>query len=282
MNKILKLVLTFVLSIALVGCGSSGDSGKDALELIKENGVLKIGTSPDYPPYQFYADVDGKNQIVGFEIELAKAIAEEIGVELEIIPSDFDGVKLNVQTKEVAMGISGFSRTPSREETFNFSNSYLQTNPEGYQGIMVRSEDVNKYQSIEDIKKANLKIAAQTGSIQYELALQLTSAENVIQLQTTDACAMQLSVGDVDAVVATDNIGRAFANTFTNIEMLGEEKFNLDPEDKFGKNGIIFPKDSSYDSLIEVVNKVIKESEDSGKLEEWRIKAEELKEAMAE
>lgn len=85
MNKLKKSVLTLVtvfIAFLLVACGNSGTSeGQDALEAIKERGELNVGTSPDYPPMEFYIlDENGDRQIVGSDIDLAQAIADEIGV----------------------------------------------------------------------------------------------------------------------------------------------------------------------------------------------------------
>lgn len=280
MKKIINMLLVVALGFSLMGC--SGSSEEDVLQKIKDEGVLKVGTSPDFPPNEYYAMVDGKSTIVGYEVSIAQAVADEIGVKLEVVATDFDTVKLNVASGDVAFGASGFARTPSREETYYFSDPYLQTASDGWQGIVVRTEDKDKYKSIEDIKKANLKIAAQSGSIQYELAMQLTDEANIVQLGTLDVCAMQLISKDVDAFVSTSDSASAIMETFSTITVLDKDNFNLDPEDVYGQNGIIFPKSDEYKSLVEVVNKVIKESTESGQMDKWYDEAVALQKDMIE
>ncbi|CXH07151.1 amino acid ABC transporter periplasmic amino acid-binding protein [Streptococcus pneumoniae] len=68
--------------------------------------------------------VDGKNQIVGSDIELAKAIATELGVELELSPMSFDNVLASVQSGKADLAISGVSKTDERSKVFDFSTPY--------------------------------------------------------------------------------------------------------------------------------------------------------------
>jgi len=278
MKKLLKVVCVVSLAIALFGCSNNDAKGetKDVLQQIKDSGKLIIGTSPDFAPYEFYAMKDGEKKIVGYEMSLAQAIADEIGVELVITATDFDTVKLNVQSEEVHMGIAGFSRTPTREATFNFSESYLNVESDGWQGIIVRTEDVDKYKSINEIKNAKLKIGAQAGSIQYELAALLTDTTKIVPLGTTTDCALQLSVGEIDAFICTSASAELLFATYDHLTILPEATFDLDPEDIYGTNGIIFPKEAGYESLIEVVNKVIKEAEESGQMTTWYEEAVKL------
>ena len=92
-NGIIKKLIAFVavstIAISMVGCGSnakkeSTSSNTSALDTIKSKGKLVIGTRADYPPYEFHKEIDGKDQIVGFDIEIAKQLAKDLGVELEI------------------------------------------------------------------------------------------------------------------------------------------------------------------------------------------------------
>lgn len=91
-KKIAAVAAVAVLAISMVGCGSSGDENKTALDKIKESGKLVVGTSADYPPYEFHATVDGKDEIKGFDIDIAQAVADDLGVKLEIKDMDFDGL----------------------------------------------------------------------------------------------------------------------------------------------------------------------------------------------
>ena len=85
---------------------------------------LVVALNPDFAPFEYQKVVDGKNQIVGSDIELAKAIATELGVELELSPMSFDNVLASVQSGKADLAISGVSKTDERSKVFDFSTPY--------------------------------------------------------------------------------------------------------------------------------------------------------------
>ena len=105
MKKIISLILSSALIFTFVGCGEKSSSGeKDKLAEIKEKGSISMATSPDFAPNEFYIiDEKGNKQIIGSDISLAQAIADKIGVKLEIKATDFNGALLNVQSGEADM-----------------------------------------------------------------------------------------------------------------------------------------------------------------------------------
>ena len=100
MKKMISLLMiVVVLASLLVACGNGEKEGSQennskvesyTLEGIKNKGKIILGTSADYPPFEFHKVIDGKDEIVGFDIEIAKYIADQLGVELEIKDMDFD------------------------------------------------------------------------------------------------------------------------------------------------------------------------------------------------
>jgi len=287
MKKIKKGLLfpliTFVTVTLLVACGGGEASSGDVLEDIQANGELNVGSSPDYPPMEFYVlDDNGERQIAGSDISLAQAIADEIGVDLNITATDFNGVMANVQTGSVDMGISGFTWTEERDDVMQFSDGYLQESELGYQGVMMHEAFAEEFASLEDIEEADLVIGAQGGSIQYELAQTLAPAENIKQYGTLDVGLSALNEGDIDAMIVATSSAEPMLETFPNLTILPKEDFDLDPERKYSTNVIAFPLGEEYQSLIDVANKVINESIDSGTMDEWQAEAKELSEEAVE
>lgn len=263
----------------LVGCGNTKDAGEgsDKLAQIQEAGELVIGTSPDFPPFEFYIlDENGDRQIVGSDIKLAEAIAEEIGVDLKITATDFDGVIANIQSKSVDMGLAGFNYTKERAEVMNFSDGYTQEATIGYQGLMMTAENAAKFKSLEEIKEAGLVLGAQTGAIQYELAQDLTDNKNIKQYGTLDVGLAALNEGDIDGMVVATSSAEPMLATFSNLTILPKETFNLDPEDKYNQVMVGFPLGDEYTSLIELTNKVIAEAKEKNEIEEWQAEAKAL------
>ncbi|MDE6952669.1 MAG: transporter substrate-binding domain-containing protein [Erysipelotrichales bacterium] len=278
MKKLLGLLLVSVMVLTLVGCSNSGGEGdKDVLQQIKDKGKLTVGTSPDFAPSEFYVlDENGEKKIVGSDIALAQAIADAIGVELEIKATDFNGVLANIQSGQVDMGISGFAQTEERKQVMQFSVGYQREEDDGYQGILTTKENAKKYKTLDDFKSANLKIAAQSASIQYEMAQKLTTEKNIKQYGTTDAAALALNSGDVDAMVAASSSAQPMTKTFTNLVMLPKEGFDLDPTKMYSTNVIGFPLGEEYASFIELCNKVIEAARANGDLNKWVEEAKEL------
>ena len=110
---------------------------------------------------------------------------------------------------------------------------------------------------MESFRELGAVVGAQGSSIQYEMAQTIVDDENIIQLSDTTSVAAQLSTGDLDAFVCTSTQAYALMQTYTNIVLLPQDGFDMDPDGLYNQTGVIFSKDPSFDSLQEVVNEVI-------------------------
>ena len=157
MKKILCMLLALTMILALCACGetaapsaseapaqsaapaeeSAAPAGADysamSLDELKAeistvvDGKLTVATSPDFAPYEFYAiDDNGDPQLAGFDLALAQYIADFLGLELEIIPIDFDGVLNELAAGSVDLGMAGLSPDPTRMDAMDFSDIYYQ------------------------------------------------------------------------------------------------------------------------------------------------------------
>ena len=275
MKKFLKAGLVLALMVSLVGCGSG--EKKDKVEQIKEAGKLVLATSPDFPPSEFYyLDDNGNKQIAGSDIALGQAIADKLGVKLEIKATDFNGVLANAQTCQVDLAISGFAATEERKKVMQFSEGYQRETSDGFQGLLVKKSTADKYKTLDELKAAKLKVGAQSASIQYEMAQKITDEKNIKQLGTTDAIVMALNAGDIDAMVVSTSQCEGFLSTFTDLVVLPQEEFDLDPDGMYSTNVIGFPLGEEYESLVKVANEVISEARANGDLQKWADEPQEL------
>lgn len=278
---LLILSVISVLMMALSSCGTS--SNGDKLAEIKKKGYISVGTSPDFPPNEFYVlDENNQKQIVGSDIELAKAIAEKIGVKLEIKATDFDGVLANIQAGQIDMGISGFAATEARKQVMQFSTGYQRSSSAGYQGILTTKDNADIYADLDSFKDAEPVLGAQRASIQYEMALKLTVDSNIKQLGTIDALALALDAGDLDAVIVASESAEPLLQTFTDFVILPKSGFDLDPEGMYSTNVIGFPLGEGYESLIALCDEVIEESRTAGLLDKWVEEAKILRDLQNE
>lgn len=210
-KKLKAVVFGLVLSLGatlFVGCGNTAtDEGNknektagqeetaSKIDKIKENGKLILGTCADYPPYEFTIMKDGKEEIVGFDIEIAKEIAKDLGVELEIKNMDFDGLVPSLKTGKVDIVISGMTPTADRKKEVDFSKIYLKAD----QGVVVRAEDKDKYNTVEKLAEAN--VGAQTSSIQETIAKEQIKPKKVTSLGKVTELVMSLNTKKIDAIV---------------------------------------------------------------------------------
>ncbi|MER2173444.1 MAG: transporter substrate-binding domain-containing protein, partial [Carnobacterium sp.] len=163
-NSFYLIVLSLLTVFGLFVPGGTVSAADTALEDIQEKGTLVIGTSADFPPYEFHSTVDGKDTIVGMDISIAQKIAEDLGVELKIEDIGFDSLLPALESEKVDMVISGMSPTEERRQSVDFSDVYYT----GGQNIVVRETDKEIYTNTDDL--TGLKVGVQTGSLQETLA----------------------------------------------------------------------------------------------------------------
>ena len=114
-------------------------------------GKLTIATSPDFAPYEFYAiDANGDPQLAGFDMALAQYIADYLGLELEVIPMDFDGTLTELAAKNVDLSLAGYSPDPSRMDKMDFSDIYYQ----GGQSFVTVKDKTDLFPTLADANKA--------------------------------------------------------------------------------------------------------------------------------
>ena len=266
--------LTFALAAALMmsvaGCSSNQPAEApqpepaNRLEAILQSGKLTICTSPDYAPYEFM-DLSAKEgeQVVGADIELAKYIAEGLGVELEITSMDFDTCLGAVTGGTVDLGISGFSWKEDRAEAALLAGPYCMTSAD-HQGCLLVKKDAD-IKTLEDLK--GKKIAAQSGSLQYEyMTKNATDSEQQTITSLADGV-MMVNEGKIDALCISEVTGAQYVKNYDNL-MLAELRFAT--EDGYY---VLVGKDEQ--ELFDAVQPLIEKAEADGLYEGWLAAATE-------
>lgn len=121
MKKFLALVLAMIMTLSLVACGSK-NSDATWEDQLGQKGKLRVGMATDYPPYETY---DAEGNVIGFDADMAQKIADYLGVELEIVPMDFDTIITAVAAHTLDLGISCFSYNEERAQSVLFTNTYM-------------------------------------------------------------------------------------------------------------------------------------------------------------
>ncbi|MDY4633971.1 MAG: transporter substrate-binding domain-containing protein [Candidatus Limivicinus sp.] len=263
MKKIFAIVLALAMILSCAACGGSSKAKGDLLEEIKAQGYIELCTEPYFAPFEFVdPSKTGDDQYVGVDIEIAKYIAEKIGVELRIVPLDFTAVLAGIADGKYDIAISAIAYSPSRAEAMRLSNVY-KPNSGGY-GFLTRTEDVDKYTSVEDLKDA--VVITQSGSVQESLYNQNVKACKEFKLvaNMTDGY-LAVAEGKADVCICSTESAQLYAEANGGLA-IPDFRFEVDPN----MNGTVVAmplKDS--ESLLEVVNEAIAELNAQGKIDQW-------------
>jgi ABC-type amino acid transport substrate-binding protein len=179
------------------------ETGK--LEKIKAAGKIVVGTSADYPPYEFHLLPELEDDMVGIDIDIAEAIAANLNVKLEIRDIVFSKLFDELTAGRIDLALAGLSPTESRKQIADFSIPYYQA----IQNMLIRAADKDKIKMLEDLR--GKVVGTQKGSIQEEMARNLIpGAAFVIHESITDLISA-LRQQKVDAVILEKPVADTYA-----------------------------------------------------------------------
>lgn len=271
MKKMKKLfcaaLAAAMLMATMSGCGSS----QNRLEKILESGKLVLATSPDFAPLEFEDLSSGEAQYVGSDIELAKYIAEKLGVELEISAMDFSAVQAAIPSGQADIAISGFARTEDRAQNMELSTPFNITEDGGQTVLVAKGQGAN-YTAAEDF--SGLQIGAQNGSLQYNLVSeQLPEDVEIVPVGSLNDGVLMLETGKIDAL----------ASDLSNAELLLESHDGIETTDfmfEYSSEGNVAAVKKGETELIEAVNEIIEEVNELGLYDQWKDEATELAKSL--
>lgn len=236
MKKMIALILALVMALSLVACGNNNteDDTKDyasmSLEELKAElttvteGKLTMSTNATFPPYEMLAD-DGSFE--GIDVEVAGAIAEKLGLELQIDDMGFDAALLAVQgdSPKADIVMAGVTVTEDRQLVMNFSDSYAT----GIQVVIVK--EGSDIKSIDDLE--GKKIGTQMGTTGYIYCSDTPEnggygEENVIAYDSGITAVQALVNGQVDCVVIDNEPAQAYVKANAGLSILDTEFTNED------------------------------------------------------
>jgi len=190
------------------------------IEKIKNTGKIVVGTSADYPPYEFHLLNSKEEEIVGLDIDIAEVIAEKLGVKLEIKDITFSKLIDTLDSEEVDIVIAGLTPTEKRKKVVDFSEVYYQA----IQNMLIRVEDTEKITCIADLR--GKKVGTQKGSIQEDIARNKISGAEFIEKGTINELIIDLKNGDIDAIIVEKPVAESYVlrnKSLINIECKAEE-----------------------------------------------------------
>ena len=170
--------------------------------------VLVLGTSPDYPPYEFFADA-AMTEYAGIDVEVAKYIAESMGMELQIESMNFDNLVTSLSNGDFDIVLAACEYTEERAKACDFSDPYYTDLPPV---ILVKASNADKYKTIEDINQASVIIGAQKNTTKAMAAADMFPdvANGMVLESLVPTLVTELKNGTIDLLVLDGNVGLSY------------------------------------------------------------------------
>ncbi len=260
-KSMITMALTSVLAVAvLAGCGAASNNGAGGQQPAQggeqpagDKKKLIMATSADYKPYEFHDTTGGKDEIVGFDIDIANYIAKELGFEIEIKDMDFNGLLPALQAGRADFVMAGMTPKPERLKNADFSIIYYEAKNTI---VAKKGSNLTKWEDL-----AGKKVAVQLGSIQEAEAKDMAKTVQGMELKSLNKIGemiQELKSGRIDAAIIEDTVAKGYAQANPDIE------FNTIPSQEAAGSAVAFPKGSKY---VEDFNKVIKKMQENGELD---------------
>lgn len=239
----------------------TGEAASDRLSEIKKAGKITMATSPDFAPFEFENIVSGQKEYVGADIELAKYIADKIGVELEIEAMDFASCQAAVTTGAVDMSLAGYSATPERRESMGLSHPYSPDEPDGKsQGILIQKDRAAELNSAEAFN--GLTVAAQNGALQQGLVTEQLPGAKMETITAASDAVMMLKTGKVDGFAIATKVGNSYAENYPDLVM-SDFYFTVE------ETGSVVAVPKGEDELLSVIDEAVDEAMEQGLYKKW-------------
>lgn len=277
MKKFMSILLAAVMTVGLfAGCGSKKEStAANRLEAIKERGYIEVATEPYFSPYEFIdSRKEGDEQYVGSDILLAQRIADELGVELKIIPLEFSAVLSSITEGKYDLALSALAYTPERAESMELTDAYYTSGDSLGYSLLIREEDLGKYQTMDDFDGTT--VVCQSGSIQEAYAtsqMDVDAMKELVRVSATTDGYLMVQEGKADACVCDVANAQLYCEQNEGLTTLyGVIQFESDPAYDGVRGGI--PKGET--ELLEFVNGVIADVVESGEFLQWHEEYREI------
>lgn len=273
-KKIISLMMVMTMTCGLfAGCGSdkasndaaadagtesssdtaSDSSSDDLLSAIKERGYITVAMEGTWAPWTYH---DEDDNLVGFDVEVAKAVADELGVDVQYQEGEWDGLLAGVQSGRYDIMVNGVGYTEERAQAYTFSDPYCYNKT-----ALIVKGDNEDIKSLEDLKG---KTTCNSANSTYQLIAEEYGA-NVLDVETLDGT-LEMVLAGTDRADATLNAEASFLDYMNAHPDANLKIVDYYPESE--KVCIIMPKGDSSDSLKEAINSAIEKLRADGTLSE--------------
>ncbi|MBP5599933.1 MAG: transporter substrate-binding domain-containing protein [Lachnospiraceae bacterium] len=256
MKKLLSLALVMSMAVlSLAGCGKKEVKEGDLLSKIKEQGYFTVAMEGQWAPWTYH---DENDNLTGFEVDVAKAVADKLGVEARFVEGEWDGLLAGVQGGRYDLMANGVAVIESRLESYEFSDPYVFNKT-----VLIVREDNEDIKSFEDL---NGKTTCNSANSNYQLTAESYGA-TVKDLETLDETLEEVMAGRADATLNAEVSFNDYLKAHPDAPL---KVAYVDPDAE--KCAMIMPKGENSYALRDAVNEALKELAKEGKLAEISIK----------
>ena len=241
MKKSIKIISVIMSALIIVLAFSACSVKSD-----KQKTTLKMATNATFPPYEFIEN----GEISGIDVDIANAVAEKLGMKLEIEDTEFDSIVTGVQSGKYDMGMAGMSVTPERLKNVNFSTSYAT----GIQAIIVK--EGSSIKGPDDL--TGKKLGVQQGTTGWIYACEDFGDENVVAYKSGPDAVSALKTGKIDAVIIDNEPAKSYVAANTGLVVL---------EAKYAEEEYSIAVAKNNDELLKKINGALAEMKDDGSLD---------------
>ena len=235
-----KLIILSLILLLITGCSK------------KENKLVLV-TEAGFAPYEYYQD----GEIVGVDIDIAKYIADSLGLELEVKDVAFDSIINEVKTGKADIGAAGISYSEERAKQVDFTINYATSK----QVVIVKSDStITNIQDLNNIK--NLKVAVQLGTVADTYITDNYKNATITRQKKVLAAIQDLKTNKVDCVVLDELPAKEMLKEYNDLKILIDPLF----EDNYG---MVIKKGN--EELLNSVNQTLEKLKNEGKIDEYII-----------
>lgn len=271
MKKLLALLLIGAMTFSMAACGTDKTASEDTstetseeqdytvgekIKEIQDKGELVVGCDASYAPYSFVDVTTGNQDPVGIDIEIAKILADKLGVKLKLEPMLFNAVLSALATDKLDVVIDGVTPSDEQRETVDFSDAYMDCE----EGIVIKKENVDKYKTCDDF--AGATVAANIGSSEERFVKECLPGATLLSLDKIPSSMLELQADNVAGVCMEKTVGQQYVDAYDNLA------WSEASDDSFNSIKAI-AVNKGNDDLLELINTIIKECKDNGKIDEW-------------
>lgn len=211
------LAMSMLATGVLTACGGNEAPAQDASADQAQSteatgGTLRMGTNATFPPYEM---IDENNNVVGIDADIAKAVADKLGMELQIINMEFDALIPALGADQIDIVLAGMTVNPERAEQVDFTQSYAT----GVQSIIVAEDSA--IATVEDL--ADKKVGVQTGTTGDLYCTGDLGEEHVQRFESGIVATQALVNGQIDAVVIDNEPAKAYVEANEGVKILDTE-----------------------------------------------------------